>query len=56
MLKETDFFSLAGRERDVAHFYAASMAKGKKSVNLFFSLITHGEVGNQYRSDKNVIT
>lgn len=56
VLKETDFFPPAGKERDITHFYAASMAKGKKSVNLFFSLITRGEVENQYRSDKNVIT
>lgn len=54
--KKQIFFPPAGKERDITHFYAASMAKGKKSVNLFFSLITRGEVENQYRSDKNVIT
>lgn len=54
--KKQIFFPPAGKERDITHFYAASMAKGKKSVNLFFSLITRGEVENQYHSDKNVIT
>lgn len=30
VLKETDFYPPAGRERDITHFYAASTARGKK--------------------------